>query len=185
MRKVKSGSNRRQFLKGIGGAWGVVAVGGLSRPAAAEVSATRTLSFLHTHTGESLTTTYFDGGVYRPDSLAQVNVFLRDFRNGEVHAIDPALLDILHALQSRTSGAGVFEVISGYRSAATNAMLRRHSDGVAQHSMHLLGKAIDIRLQGFHTETLGQVARDLARGGVGYYAASDFVHVDTGPVRHW
>ena len=99
--------------------------------------------------------------------------------------MDPPLLDILYDLQVLTNHDAPFEVISGFRSAATNAMSRRSSNGVAEHSQHLLGKAIDVRLAGYSTRSLSEYARSLARGGVGFYARSDFVHVDTGRVRFW
>jgi uncharacterized protein YcbK (DUF882 family) len=145
----------------------------------------RSLSFVHTHTGESLSTTYFQNGNYLAPSLERVNHLLRDFRTNEVHSIDPALLDILFDLQSRAHHAGPFEVISGYRSPQTNSALRRQSSAVAEHSLHMEGRAIDIRLKGFPTAKLRDVAIALRRGGVGFYAASDFVHVDTGRVRVW
>lgn len=175
--------SRRSFLLGLAGC-----CGGLSALASGPVAAAagrRTVSFVHTHTGEQLKTTYFEAGHYRPDSLAQVNHLLRDFRTGDVHVIDPALLDILFDLQVMADREAPFEVISGYRSPATNAMLRRTSDGVAQNSMHLQGRAIDIRLEGYLTPRLGVLARALGRGGVGFYRASDFIHVDTGRVRFW
>lgn len=152
----------------------------------AELSATpRSLRFVHTHTGESLTAAYFDGSAYDAASLSEVNHLLRDFRTGESHLIDPQLLDILYDLQVRADRDAPFEVISGYRSPATNAMLHRISNGVAEHSQHLLGKAIDVRLSGYSTRSLSDHARALARGGVGFYASSDFVHIDTGRVRNW
>ena len=140
---------------------------------------------MHTHTGENLSTTYFNGRTYDPAALSDVNHLLRDFRTGDVTRMDPSLLDVLWALQSLTDHDGTFEIISGYRSPVTNAMLHRHSHGVAEHSQHLLGKAIDLRLTGYSTQRLSEHARSLSRGGVGYYASSDFVHVDTGRVRFW
>jgi uncharacterized protein YcbK (DUF882 family) len=128
---------------------------------------------------------YFDGGGYSASGLASIDHLLRDFRTGESHRIDPKLLDILYDLQNLANRHSTFEVISGYRSPTTNAMLRRASSGVAEHSQHLLGKAIDVRLTGFATDRLGQYARSLSRGGVGFYARSDFIHIDTGPVRYW
>ena len=145
----------------------------------------RSLSFVHTHTGEKLRVEYFSEGIYRLEALASINYLLRDFRTGDVHAIDPELLDVLNELAMRAAVDAPYEVISAYRSPATNAMLRSKSDGVAEHSQHMLGKAIDIRLAGVATEQLAAMARALARGGVGYYAESNFVHVDTGPVRVW
>jgi uncharacterized protein YcbK (DUF882 family) len=143
------------------------------------------VSFVHTHTGEELTAAYWKAGRYQPDELLRVNRLLRDFRTNEVHSIDPALLDILFDLQSKADTDRPFQVISGYRSAKTNEMLRHSSDGVAQHSMHLVGRAIDIRLGAFPTRRLGELARSMGRGGVGFYRVSDFVHVDTGRIRFW
>jgi uncharacterized protein YcbK (DUF882 family) len=145
----------------------------------------RSLSFVHTHTGETLSTIYFQNGNYLAPSLERVNHLLRDFRTNEVHSIDPSLLDILFDLQARAHHAGPFEVISGYRSPQTNSALRRQSTAVAEHSLHMEGRAIDIRLKGFTTAKLRDIAIALHRGGVGFYAASDFVHVDTGRVRVW
>ena len=110
---------------------------------------------------------------------------LRDFRTNEEHTIDPALLDILFQLQLEAHHDGPFEVISGYRSPQTNAALRSRSSAVAEHSLHMQGRAIDIRLRGFPTAKLRDVAIALQRGGVGFYPVSDFVHVDTGRVRKW
>jgi len=140
---------------------------------------------VHTHTGETLSTIYFQNGNYLVPSLERVNRLLRDFRTNEVHSIDPALLDILFDLQARAHHAGPFEVISGYRSPQTNSALQRQSSAVAEHSLHMEGRAIDIRIKGFPTAKLRDIAIVLHRGGVGFYAASDFVHVDTGRVRVW
>ena len=111
--------------------------------------------------------------------------FLRDFRNGEIGAIDPRLLDLLHRLRATTDSRQPFAVISGYRSPATNAALRLRSIGVASTSLHMRGQAIDIRLADVPLATLRDAARALGAGGVGYYPGSDFVHVDTGRVRTW
>jgi uncharacterized protein YcbK (DUF882 family) len=154
-------------------------------PTLAAASGTRRLSFYHTHTSEKLDVVYAENGSYVPDALAEVNRLLRDFRSGDVHPIDPQLLDLLHDAQWRTGSAGHFEVISGFRSPATNAMLRSHSGGVARNSLHLQGQAIDVRLTGTSTRNLHRAALSLRRGGVGYYADSDFVHLDTGRVRTW
>jgi len=175
---------RRRFLVAVGGVCGTVA-SLVAAPALAAVRAPRSVSFVHTHTGETLRAVYYQDGCYQADCLAQVNQLLRDFRTGDVHPIDPALLDILFELQVRADRDDPFEVISAYRSPATNALLHRHSEGVAVHSMHLEGRAIDVRLTGYSTRSLANHARALGRGGVGYYASSDFVHVDTGRVRYW
>jgi uncharacterized protein YcbK (DUF882 family) len=176
--------DRRRLLRQVGALCG--AVGSmLALPAFATVNRPRTLRFVHTHTGETLTAPYFDSSGYSATCLSQVNHLLRDFRTGESHRIDPPLLDILYDLQALADRDATFEVISGYRSPATNAMLHRNSNGVAEHSQHLLGKAIDVRLSGYSTRRLSEYARSLGRGGVGFYATSDFVHVDTGRVRFW
>lgn len=176
--------DRRRFLTAVGGVCGTLATLAVA-PALAAVRGPRCVSFVHTHTGETLRAVYYQDGCYQPDCLAQVNHLLRDFRTGDVHAIDPALLDVLFELQSLADRDGPFEVVSGYRSPASNAMLHRRSEGVAVHSMHLEGRAIDVRLGGYSTLELASHARALGRGGVGYYARSDFVHVDTGRVRYW
>jgi uncharacterized protein YcbK (DUF882 family) len=157
-------------------------------PALASIAPTsrpRQLRFVHTHTGEKMTASYFDGVNYDRSSLLKVNHLLRDFRTGDEHIMDPGLLDILYDLQTLADRDSTFEIISGFRSPTTNAMLHDHSSGVATKSQHMLGKAIDIRLTGFSTKRLGEYARHLERGGVGFYAKSDFVHVDTGRVRFW
>ncbi|HEY6456731.1 MAG TPA: DUF882 domain-containing protein [Steroidobacteraceae bacterium] len=153
--------------------------------AIADTANVRSVSFVHTHTGEKLTAAYWKDGEYQPQVLQQVNHLLRDFRTNEVHVIDPVLLDVLFELRTKVGSGHAFHVISAYRSPKTNAMLRRSSSAVAEHSMHMLGKAIDVRLESFPTARLAAVARSLRRGGVGYYQASDFVHVDTGRVRYW
>lgn len=176
--------DRRRFLRQAGALCAVV--GPLaSLPALAAIEGPRTLRFVHTHTGESLKTTYCNGGDYNTACLRDVDHFLRDFRTGESHPIDPSLLDFLYDLQIRADHDAYFEVISGYRSPATNTMLHRKSSGVAERSQHILGKAIDVRLSGYSTRRLSNDARSLARGGVGFYAKSDFIHIDTGHVRFW
>ena len=178
--------DRRSFLRRATLLCGVGAGALSALPVFASVPARpRALSFVHTHTGEALTVRYFDGNSYLADSLNDVNHLLRDFRTGEMHVIDPPLLDILYDLQQLADRDAPYEVISGFRSPATNAMLHSHSSGVAEHSQHILGKAIDVRLSGFSTRQLGEFARSMARGGVGYYASSDFVHLDTSRVRFW
>ena len=145
----------------------------------------RVLSFNHTHTGERLAIEYWRAGDYESEGLGAINRLMRDFRTGEVHPIDPGLLDLLHEIKSATGTGAPFEIISAYRSPRTNDALNRHSDGVAKNSLHLRGKAIDIRLADVALEDLRRAALSTRRGGVGYYAGSNFVHVDTGRVRTW
>lgn len=147
--------------------------------------ATRTLSLVNTHTGESLVARYFAAGRYLSDVLVRLNVLLRDHRSGTVSTIDPRLFDLLHVLAVRAGREPHFEVISGYRSPASNALLRSRSSGVASHSLHMQGRAIDVRLGGVPCTELRDLALDAASGGVGYYRQSDFVHLDTGDVRSW
>jgi uncharacterized protein YcbK (DUF882 family) len=145
----------------------------------------RGLSFHHLHTGETLRVDYWIDGDYVPGALGALNHLLRDFRNQQQIAIDRRLFDLLHALRGRLDTAAPFGIISGYRSPATNAMLRRTSSGVSSHSLHMDGMAIDVSLADRSTAEIYRAARALKAGGVGYYPKSGFVHVDTGRVRHW
>lgn len=174
--------SRRAFVAGLAVAVPILA---LPRRLLAGSVPSRTLEFVHTHTGEHLAVDYFENGDYLPDALETVNHFLRDFRTGDVHPIDPRLLDLLSVLTGLTGSSRPFQVISGYRSPATNEMLRHRSEGVAAGSLHMQGQAIDIRLADVPLAKLRGAALDVRRGGVGYYPASDFVHVDTGRVRAW
>lgn len=177
-----NGLSRRHFMAALAAAVPAFAT---PRRLLAHSDGTRALDFVHTHTGERLNVNYFGGGTYLPDALATVNHFLRDFRTGDVHPIDPGLLDLLHGLTDLTSTSRPFQVISGYRSPATNEMLRHRSEGVAAGSLHMRGQAIDIRLADVPLANLRKAALSIHRGGVGFYPASDFVHVDTGRVRTW
>jgi uncharacterized protein YcbK (DUF882 family) len=114
-----------------------------------------------------------------------MNTLLRDFRTGDVHPIAPGLLDLVTALQARLDTNATVQVVSGYRSPKTNAALHERSDGVASHSLHMVGEAMDLRIPGVELAQLRDAALGLRRGGVGYYPASDFVHVDVGRVRRW
>lgn len=144
------------------------------------------LRFFHTHTGERLDVIYRVGDQYIPEALDQLNHFLRDHRTGDVHRYAPSLFDLLNDLLTSVHRAGAeINVICGYRSPWSNEFLRTHTFGVAQHSLHMQAEAIDIRLPGVKTSTLRDAALALHRGGVGYYAKSDFIHVDVGRVRRW
>lgn len=118
-------------------------------------------------------------------AMHNINRFLADFRTGDVTAMDAELLNDIYDVRQSLGSSGVFEIISAYRSPATNDMLRANSSGVARNSQHLQGKAIDVRLRGVDTAKLRDAALALERGGVGYYRDSDFVHMDTGRVRNW
>jgi uncharacterized protein YcbK (DUF882 family) len=145
----------------------------------------RKLRLYNLHTGENLATTYWADGDYLRDELTSVNYFLRDYRNDAIKHIDPRLLDQICLLQHKLKQHGTFHIISGYRSPQTNTWLRRHETGVAKHSLHMEGRAIDLRLPGVELEHLRQVALAMHAGGVGYYAQSNFVHLDTGRPRFW
>lgn len=145
----------------------------------------RSLAFINLHTDEKLKVTYFENGSYVDGALEEVDYILRDFRNGEIKAIDRKLLDKLAVLHRVLDSREPFRVISGYRSPETNAMLRARSSGVAKKSQHLLGKAIDIRLGDRKLSEVRRAAMAIGGGGVGYYPVSNFVHIDTGPERHW
>jgi uncharacterized protein YcbK (DUF882 family) len=173
--------SRRQFLKlGLCAA----AVGTLPRAAFAAKPA-RVLSFYNLHTNESLRIAYHELGSYVPSAMDALNHFLRDHRTGDAHPIDPALFDQLYTLQRRIETTVPFHVISGYRAPQTNQMLHAHSDGVARRSLHMDGRAIDIRLPGRDLANLHKAALAMQAGGVGYYQGSDFIHLDTGRVRQW
>lgn len=143
------------------------------------------ISLQNPHTGDRLRLTYFERGLYIEDALQEIDYVLRDYHTGDIHPIDPALLDQLYELKLRLGVSRPFNVISAYRSPETNANLRRHSDGVAKNSLHMQGRAIDIRLDGYHASTIRDAALSMGRGGVGYYSASNFVHLDTGDIRTW
>jgi uncharacterized protein YcbK (DUF882 family) len=147
--------------------------------------APRDLSLRNLHTGEHVAIRYFDNGQYLPGALTQFNHLLRDHRSGAMANIDQRLFDQLHALARGARREPQYQIISGYRSPATNEQLRANSEGVARHSLHTEGRAIDVRLGGTACSRLRDLALDLRSGGVGYYAKSDFVHLDTGRVRSW
>jgi len=176
-------SSRRLFLRGLGSALATAAVapGRLLAGPREE----RILSFVHTHTHERLTVPYFADGSYLRGGLASLDTFLRDHRTGDEHPIDPALYDILNDLRLATGTRSPFHVISAYRSPRTNSMLQENGRGVAKGSLHLQGRAIDVRLADVSSTSLRDAAVELQRGGVGYYRGPDFVHVDTGRVRRW
>lgn len=176
---------RRSFL-GLGLA-GAGALTFLPRSVMAKTTAvdSRTLGFFNTHTNEILKATYWQNGSYDRGAVSDINYILRDFRSGDVFSMDLKLFDLLTILHRRTDSKKPFEIISGYRSPLTNAKLASASNGVAKRSMHMEGKAIDIRLRDVKLADLRLDAMAMKAGGVGFYPKSDFVHVDTGRVRHW
>jgi uncharacterized protein YcbK (DUF882 family) len=150
------------------------------------LSREKTLSFYNTHTGEKLKKVVFWAeGRYLQEAMTDINYLLRDFRTNEIADIDPQLFDQLFAVRQKLGTDRPFHIISGYRSPQTNRMRRSRSKGVAKNSLHLVGRAVDIRVPGQRLSDLRKVALSLKAGGVGYYPTSDFVHMDTGPVRRW
>jgi uncharacterized protein YcbK (DUF882 family) len=174
---------RRGFLRNCSGA--LILASGLLPFEIASASNRRIISMANTHTGEQAKLCYFRDGKFVAEACQRLNHLLRDFRSGDVHAIDPKLYDLVYAIQTEVGHRGKVEIISGYRSPATNDKLRNSSKGVAKRSLHMQGQALDIRLSGVDTAKVRDAALALRAGGVGYYQKSDFVHVDTGRVRHW
>jgi uncharacterized protein YcbK (DUF882 family) len=177
---------RRVLAFGLGAAALVIASPLMGALAALPQSGERTLKFDVLRTGERMVATYWRNGVYDKGALRDIDHVLRDARTGDVAPMDPNLLDLLAELHRRAGSRKAFQVISGYRSPKTNAMLASASGGgVAKRSLHMDAKAIDIRLHDVALSDLRQAALGMKAGGVGYYKKSDFVHVDTGRVRQW
>jgi len=177
---------RRQFiLKAVQAVAGCLLPSTLLAAAPPAYGNARSLSFYSLHTREHLKVCFFRDGRYQPQALQQIDYILRDHRTGEIKPIQRPLLALLFELSQQLKPAARFHVISGYRSPTTNAKLRERSSGVAGGSLHMQGKAIDIRVPGLAASELHQICLELKKGGVGYYPKSDFVHVDTGRVRYW
>lgn len=185
---TEKGLNRRQFCKS-----GMLALAGLALPTPILAKGVeiclpeRQLSFFHTHTGETLNcATYWANGTLQSDPLADIYHILRDHRSGEVSKIDLELLDQLALINQLLDNKEPLHIISGFRSEKTNLYLRKKSQGgVAKRSLHMDGRAIDIRIPGIDTATLRKTALAMRRGGVGYYPDLKFVHLDTGTFRSW
>jgi uncharacterized protein YcbK (DUF882 family) len=178
--------HRRRFLLRQSAAIAAAGLLPLARAARANVAAAREVSMFNTHTQERIETVYAVGQRYLPDALASLDLFLRDHYSGEVGTMDPRLFDLLDRVRSLVGGTRPYEVISGYRCAATNQRLRTtRGGGVASHSLHMQGRAIDVRLPGVALADLRDAAWSLQAGGVGFYPDQQFVHIDTGRVRRW
>lgn len=180
---------RRSFLAFGSASLAALTVPGVANAAPLEIALRpfhdRSLNLYNTHTGEHLSEVYWSQGRYRSEAITRISRLLRDHRSGDIHAIDPHVLDLIAATSHKCEAKGPIHIISGYRSPTTNAWLASNSDGVAYNSLHMQGKAIDIRLPGHSISHVGRAAMSLKGGGVGMYPASDFVHVDSGRLRHW
>ncbi len=178
---AKQRFGRRSFLR-----YGLASLYAFSFPTSvfAKKSEHGSLTFFNTHTGERMKILY-SPGIYKGSVSSALQYFLRDFRTGDTHPIDPALLDSLWTIQKTCGSHSFYEVVSGYRSPQTNEFLRKHGDGVDPNSLHMQGRAIDVRLVGVKTARLREVAMAVHSGGVGFYPRSDFIHIDTGEKRHW
>lgn len=176
--------NRRSFLRYTLGATVAIAMP-KSYGAMMPNSVTRDLKLHNLHTEEKIALSYFEQGQYVTEALRDISYLLRDHRTGDVLAMDPGLIDLLYDLKGVLGTEQPFQVISGYRSPKTNTTLHKKSSGVATKSLHMQGKAIDICIEGIAVRDIQKAAMSLARGGVGYYPRSNFVHIDTGRVRAW
>jgi uncharacterized protein YcbK (DUF882 family) len=176
---------RRRFLQGSAGL-AAASLFPLPQPARASAPAERTLSLVHTHTRERIELVYAVAESYVDSALGSLNRFLRDHYSGDIGRIDPRLFDLLHQVRQLVGGDRPYEVISGYRCPTTNSTLRNtRGGGVAKHSLHMEGRAIDVRLPGIPLADLRDAAVSLKAGGVGFYAGQQFIHIDTGRVRQW
>jgi len=184
-RVAGAATTRRAFLRGALYVGGAMAAGMLPGSSPALAARHRSVSLYNLHTGERLVVDYLIGGRYQREELRAVARLLRDHRTGDVHAIDPRLLDILTAVRERLGSRQPFHVVSGFRSRVTNEMRRRESRAVARNSFHLTGRAVDLFLPDRQLRDVRTVALRLGAGGVGFYPESNFVHLDTGPVRDW
>ncbi len=178
---------RRDVLKfGLAGILGSILPFSLTNAALAAKSNTPwKISFHNAHTDESFSGVYRVGNKYLPQAFERINYVMRDFRTKEVFPMDPHVIDIMAIIHNKLNTDKPFQVLSGYRSPKTNAMLGKRSNGVASNSFHMYGQAVDLRIKGVSTKKVRNAARSLQAGGVGYYPRSGFVHVDTGKVRSW
>lgn len=180
---TEQGASRRRLLQAGLGACALLAMPAAN--AAYSRVYEKRVSLLNLHTGERVRTAYWEQGKYIPEALRAIEKVLRDHRSGDIHLIDPRLIDLMQHLHYKTGSSKEFQVVSGYRSPATNAALSVQNHGVAKNSLHMQGKAIDIRLPGVPLRVLRRAAMSMHAGGVGYYPKSNFIHIDTGNVRYW
>ena len=189
-------NQRRSFLKSSAVLASVLGAPAISKaatkatpvgpvPVPATAPNERILRLYNTHTGETLRSVFWAEGQFIPDALQDINKLLRDHRNNKIAPIDPQLLVLLDRISAQFGDHPTLHVISGYRSPETNAMLHENTTGVAKHSLHMDGMAIDVRIPGQDLAKLHKVAMAQRAGGVGYYPDSQFVHMDVGRVRYW
>jgi uncharacterized protein YcbK (DUF882 family) len=176
---------RRRLTVAILASGVAVCFGRLARGEPAETPAPRRLELTNIHTGEVAAVAFQDAHDIEPQALARLQHLLRDYRVDEQHEMDPGLYAQLTDLARAAGCEARYDVISGYRSAATNQHLHDTGHGVAEHSLHMQGRAMDVRLRGCPLARLHELALAAKRGGVGYYPRANFVHIDTGAVRSW
>ncbi|HEU4373167.1 MAG TPA: DUF882 domain-containing protein [Telluria sp.] len=181
-------NQRRSFLKSsalLATALSVPAIGRAATVSSAAMPHERTLRLYNTHTGESLKSVFWAEGKFVPEAMNDINKLMRDHRNNKIAEIDPKLLFLLDQVSTQVGANNMVHIISGYRSPESNKLLHENTTGVAKHSMHIEGKAIDVRIPGRDLALLHKAALHAGGGGVGYYPESQFVHMDTGRLRHW
>jgi uncharacterized protein YcbK (DUF882 family) len=180
-------TSRRTFLKtGLTlSLSALVSVGSVKPALALPSGGTYSVDLRNEHTGETFSGVYRVGDKYLPQAFERINYVLRDFRTNEVFPIDPRTIDIISIVHRATGSPVPYSVISGYRSPKTNKMLRSNSEGVAKRSLHMSGQAVDVRLSDINPKYIRDLAVRLRAGGVGYYAKSGFVHMDSGDFRTW
>jgi len=183
----KLNPSRRRFLKQLGG-FSLLAFSSCNNTSLASRivhNSAKTIALNNINTGDKLKLTYFEHGRYIEDALQEISFLFRDFRSGDIHHVDPLLIDQLYHVKQILEIDKAFEVICGYRSPNTNASLHKQNHRVAEHSLHMEGRAIDIRISGLETLNLRNAAMSIRSGGVGYYPRENFVHLDTGNIRTW
>lgn len=183
----RGGITRRAALGLIGGGAALAATPGFAAAPAVNrgAGAYRAVSLSSSRLGESLSTVYWADGSYIPEALEEISYLLRDWRQNSAMPFDPRAIDVIAALRRKLDLSGPVEVVSGYRSKHTNAMLRRRNRGVARNSYHMRAMAIDLRIQNRSVRQIANAAESLKGGGVGRYSRSNFVHIDSGPLRSW
>jgi uncharacterized protein YcbK (DUF882 family) len=182
---LKAGFSRRELLS-----MGLVTVASTIIPhktlaAIEEPEAERDISFYNLYSHENLEIVYWRDGKYLPEALSEINHMFRDSRTGKVKIINKNLIDLLFNLKTKLKTNEPFQIVSGYRSPRSNAILRKKKKGVARNSLHMYGKAVDLRVPGQSIRTVRYAAMGLKGGGVGYYPRSSFVHIDVGDIRYW